>query len=118
MAKRTTNFGTIRNLPSGRYQARFTINGQRFPAPDTFGSRAAAVDWLDVERARVLTGSWAPLPNNATPPEAVTLADYARQWLDGRELSLRTRAHYERWSGNRFDCDLSPIHEGQTSQRL
>ena len=44
-------FGSIRKLPSGRYQARyFDAGAQRHLAPDTFATKADASRWLaDVE---------------------------------------------------------------------
>lgn len=95
MAKRTTNFGTIRKLPSGRHQARYTHEGQRFAAPSTFTSRAAAAQWLEHEHARMITGQWTPAARADDTP-ATSLAEYAQQWLATRDLAPRTRDMYRR----------------------
>jgi integrase len=89
MSKR--QFGSIRRLPSGRWQARYrTASGQRVTAPVTFTTRGDASRWLakaEVEQGR----TW-------IDPDAgrITLREYARQWLDGRaNLAPRSREMYE-----------------------
>ena len=43
------SFGSVRRLPSGRYQVRFSdAGGTRHTAPDTFATRREAVDYLAV----------------------------------------------------------------------
>ena len=79
MAQRR-GFGTVRELPSGRWQARVTDprSGRLQSAPDTFTTKAAAGRWLasmetdfgrcetlDLDRAKQSFGS------------------YARTWLQG-----------------------------------
>lgn len=45
--ERDRRFGTVRKLPSGKFQASFIgPNGQRQTAPETFGTKAAAERWL------------------------------------------------------------------------
>ena len=80
MAQRR-GFGTVRKLPSGRWQARFTHprTGKLQSAPNTFVTKADAGRWLaemetdfgrgealDLDRAKQSFGS------------------YARTWLDSR----------------------------------
>ncbi len=79
--------GTVRQLPSGRWQARWwdeAAQTQR-PAPRTFDTRLDAVAWLDRgERA-------APDAPVADP----TVEQYAAQWLEQRvDLRPRTRGEY------------------------
>ena len=55
MARKPTRrqFGTLRQLPSGRWQASYTAkDGQRRTAPDTFDTEAAADRWLSKVRTR------------------------------------------------------------------
>ena len=45
--QRRREFGTVRKLPSGRWQARYIgPDGQRYTAPETFETRSDAQDWL------------------------------------------------------------------------
>lgn len=85
-------WGTTRQLPSGRWQASYRLDGRQFTAPHTFATRAEALAWLAGERADRARGSW-------RDPEAgrVRLADYARDWLASRpDLAPRTADLYRR----------------------
>ena len=84
-------FGRVRRLPSGRWQARYSVaDGAEFPAPSTFATKTAAEQWLagietDIARGR------------HTDPRAgqQTLAEYAPGWLAARaDLKIRTRELY------------------------
>ena len=73
-------FGTIRRLPSGRYQARYhDPDGVRRAADDTFATKTAAQDWLTLKEAELLEGEW-------IDPDAgaVFVADYAATWIEER----------------------------------
>ncbi len=84
--------GTVRRLPSGRFQALYRHDGEQFKAPHTFDSREAATGWLAAERAERSQGTWRD-PRLGR----ITLADYANGWLDGRtNLAPRTRDLYRR----------------------
>lgn len=90
MARRTG--GSVRKLPSGRWQVRVRdrATGRLVPS-GTYATKADA----DVELARAVAdqsrGSWVA-PSRA----AVTLNVYARRWLDQHpRLSPRTREMYE-----------------------
>jgi integrase len=84
--------GTVRQLPSGRWQARYwdeATKTQR-PAPNrlTFDTKLDAVTWLD--KGDRTTEAVA---RKADP----TLAEYAEQWLEERrrsDLKPRTAAEY------------------------
>jgi integrase len=52
------HFGSIRKLPSGRYQAGYWHGGKRHNAPDTFKTKADAQAWLSVTEADILRGAW------------------------------------------------------------
>jgi hypothetical protein len=55
--KRT--FGTVRKLPSGRYQARFTTpTGELKTAPETFTSKLEADSYLASIRTDINRGKW------------------------------------------------------------
>ena len=54
MSARRRRFGRIRQLPSGRYQARYLgPDGSDIAAPQTFSRRADADRWLAQTEARV-----------------------------------------------------------------
>lgn len=95
MPRRT--FGTARQLPSGRWQARYRdASGQQKAAPTTFATKADANRWLSRAQADMDRGEW-------FDPHAgkETLSSYATRWVDtrlvrGRPLAPRTAELY-RW---------------------
>src|SRR5260221_270616 len=93
-------FGSIRALSSGRYQARYqgpdgaTYTGR---TPDgralTFDSRQYADAYLSRVSADIQAGKWvSPEAPKAAAP--VTLRAYSETWLAGRDLSPATRLVY------------------------
>jgi integrase len=90
-------FGTIRKLPSGRYQALYTNTaGKRVTAPHTFAVRVDAEGYLHERRKEVERARYNP---QAVRRTRVTFGDYAASWLAnrhvaGRPLKARTREHY------------------------
>lgn len=98
MSARKTNrasFGTVRKLPSGRYQARYPeANGQRVTAPTTFATKREALDWLAGVRADKMRGQFR---DHRAGSEA--FGTYAAAWIEnggsrGR-LAPKTRANNE-----------------------
>ncbi len=89
MTKR--QFGTIRKLPSDRWQVRYrTESGRRVTAAETFRTRGDASRWLAKAEAEQGRGWIDPRAGE------VLLADYARRWIDGcANLAPRTREIYE-----------------------
>lgn len=86
-----SSFGSLRTLPSGRIQARYTgPDGLTHRAPVTFDTKGDAETWLSTVRADMVRGLWRPA-DNAKP---MTFEDYATAWLADRTLKPRTRAHY------------------------
>jgi integrase len=85
-------FGSVRQLPSGKWQARYTgPDGQPRKAPTSFDTKRAAEQWLVETEAEMLRGEW-------LDPDAGTihLGDYANQWVRERDLKARSREEYER----------------------
>jgi integrase len=81
----------VRRLPSGRYQARYRLDGTWRIAPTTFTTKRDADAFLAATRADVERGTW-------LDPDAgrIRLADYANRWLAERpELWPRSREHYQ-----------------------
>lgn len=101
MAKsRSSTFGTVRKLPSGRWQALYYgTDGRRYSArhasgePGTFDTKRDAQSALAAERTAVDGGTW--LPPGVKPVGLPTLADYTADWISTRPLSVRTREGYE-----------------------
>lgn len=86
-------FGSVRTLPSGRYQARYTgPDGLVHKAPFTFDTKGDAETWLSTIRADIVRDAWNP---NATGRHRLlTFGEYADRWLVARSLEARTRSHY------------------------
>jgi integrase len=85
-------FGSVRQLPSGKWQARYTgPDGQPRKAPTSFDTKRAAEQWLVETEAEMLRGEWLD-PGAGT----IHLGDYADQWVRERDLKARTREEYER----------------------
>jgi integrase len=85
-------FGSVRQLPSGKYQVRYVgPDGLPRKAPRTFDTKRAAERWLIETEAEMLRGDWLD-PDAGREP----LADYADRWLSERDLKARTREEYKR----------------------
>ena len=83
--RRPQGAGSVRQLPSGRWQARYRDDaGAMRSAPATFDTKLDASTWL-ATTARV------DVEEERTDP---TLADYAATWLAARDLKPRTREEY------------------------
>ncbi len=91
-------FGTIRRLPSGRFQATYVgPDLGRHGAPFTFDARGYAERWLEEERRLIEFEEWtAPAAREAVKQrnESLTLRTYATQWLAGRALRPNTVKDY------------------------
>lgn len=70
-------FGTIRKLPSGRFQARYRDDaGHQVAAPQTFETKTAAGQWLAALQTDMDRGTYAD-----PTAGAVTFADWAEDWM-------------------------------------
>ncbi|QYG91171.1 site-specific integrase [Iamia sp. SCSIO 61187] len=102
-------FGNIRKMPSGRYQARYRDGaGQLIAAPSTFATKADAGRFLDQIRTDQDRGAW-------IDPRAgqVTLEEYAWGWLALRpDLRPRTQELYEGFLRLHILPTLGPIELG------
>jgi integrase len=84
-------FGSVRKLPSGRWQARVHLpDGRRINADRTFATKTDAGLWIDAQRTAAAAG------RTLDPERArATLAAYARGWLGHQaHLAPRTREIY------------------------
>jgi integrase len=85
--RRPQGSGSVRQLPSGRWQARYRdADGSLTPAPVTFDTKLDAGAWL----ADYVEGVAATPQRRQDPP----LAAYVSDWLASRDIKPRTRAHY------------------------
>lgn len=84
-------WGSVRKLPSGRFQARYCIDLVWHGAPTTFRTKREADAYLASVRSDVDRGSW-------IDPDAgkVTFGEYSSRWLVERpQLRPRTRELYD-----------------------
>jgi integrase len=85
------DWGRVRQLPSGRWQARYPgPDGLLRPAPTTFDTRKAAASWLSDKQAEINRDEW-------IDPDAgkVKLAEYGAKWIVERPIEETTRERYE-----------------------
>lgn len=87
-------FGSLRILPSGRHQARYTgPDQQEHKAPLTFDTHGDAAAWLSAVRTDIQRGIWKPTSGNGDRP--MTFGEYSDIWLAERDLRPRTHEHYK-----------------------
>lgn len=98
---RRERFGSVRQLPSGRYQAFYTGPDKKiYRAPTTFLREKDAREWLRAEESQVILSLWSPAPaGTAAEPKTVTFSDFAADWLVSRPLKPRTRDEYRKLVG-------------------
>ncbi len=100
-------FGAVRELPSGRWQARYRgPDGIMRPADPTFPSKTDAEVWLTRKEAEILNGEW-------IDPDAgkVLLADYCATWIDERPNLRPKTIRLYRYLLRRH---IAPHFEGKT----
>ncbi|MFE7114189.1 tyrosine-type recombinase/integrase [Streptomyces sp. NPDC057654] len=85
-------YGSLRRLPSGRWQARYPdTNGDLRAAPETFDTKTDAEVWLTQTEADQTRGDWID-PHAG----AVNFHAYAIKWIDERGLAATTDELYRR----------------------
>lgn len=123
MAAKQATWGTIRKLPSGRWQARYREpDGTRHSAPVTFTTKAQARAWLDTRHAEILTGRQLLTPELSpaakTPARAgVTL----KQWTTRRLHEMETQDYSPntiRSIKSRMDAHVLPTLGGLDITRI
>ena len=109
------DFGTVRRLPSGRWQARYqTPAGDRVTAPETFPTRAAGAAYLAKVQTDMDRGDW-------LDPAAAkqTFAEYATAWLTDRaDLRPRTAELYRGLLNRHLIPHLGDVPLSQPVARL
>jgi integrase len=93
-------FGQVRQLRSGRWQARWRLAGVWYTArrdsdggPRTFSTKRQAESYLSWVRTEVEAGRWKP-PTAKAAGKTPSLREYADAWLTSRDLAPTTRDHY------------------------
>ena len=77
-------FGTVRKLPSGRWQVRYhDAIGNRFTAPDTFATKTDAQRWLAAVETDLARGDW-----NDPRLADVPFSNWAERWLSIKTPTL------------------------------
>ena len=73
---RARPFGSIRKLPSGRFQARYWHLGKQIAADTTFTNKTDARRWLATVEADLVRGHW-------IDPDAgkIPFGEYATRWV-------------------------------------
>lgn len=99
--RRVKGTGRVRQLPSGRWQARYpdSETGRLITAPITYAERYQAEQYL-AERVD-------EEPEQSRPDPL--LRDYAAGWLEGRDLKPRTREHYRVMLEGLIEPDLGSL---------
>ncbi|WP_236793870.1 N-terminal phage integrase SAM-like domain-containing protein [Amycolatopsis sp. GM8] len=88
--KNHRRFGAVRELPSGRWQARYLgPDGLMHPAPNTFPGKRDAEQWLSVIESEILRGEWLDPELSRVP-----FGEYGRNWLRERKISQRSREEH------------------------
>lgn len=106
--RRKRRFGSIRQLPSGRWQARYRgPDGLMRSAPHPFTSARDAEQWLTVAESELLRGEW-------IDPwlSEVSLGEFGRRWIKERTLKPRTRDDYDGIFRNHIDPHLGALAVG------
>ncbi|TDQ53014.1 tyrosine-type recombinase/integrase [Actinorugispora endophytica] len=84
-------FGAVRQIASGRWQARYRgPDGVDRAAPSTFATRKDAERWLSLKESEILREEWVDPDAGAVP-----FGEYAANWLEDRDLSPKTAQLYE-----------------------
>ena len=91
MARAKRTFGTVRQLPSGRYQALYFFNGQYHKAPMTYRTKGEANAWLSVQAGTIAQGTWSPVSK-----DPMTVAELASQWLNSNPLKQESSRDRDR----------------------
>lgn len=92
MASKRRQFGRIRKLPSGRFQARYLDpDGLLRPAPETFETKRDADDWLAATQTEIRSKDW-----RDPDAGAINFTTYAEAWITERDLMPTTLELYRR----------------------
>jgi len=104
-------FGTVRKLPSGRYQASYIgPDGARHTADTTFTGKGYADAWLAGQQADIQRGTWG---KPAATIELPTFAEHAATALADRLLRPSTAGKYARLLDHHLLPTFGPLRVDQ-----
>lgn len=115
MARGRRRFGRVRQLPSGRWQARYPgPDGRDRPAPRTFPTKGDAERWLAAAETDIGRGQWIDPSANRT-----TVEEWSKRWLANRpDLKVRTRELYDWLLGKYIVPLLGDVPLGKVTPSL
>lgn len=90
MARQRRPFGALRQLPSGRYQARYIgPDGLHYLGPSTYLLRSDAEAWLRDEEILIDRQQWTPPTNRAVEHRPATVAQWCEHIITRRQQRSR-----------------------------
>jgi integrase len=84
MAKQR-DLGNVTQLPSGRWRARYKVDGAWRNAPATFITKTGATNWLATQQSDLIRGTWRPDPTGK-----LTFGEHGEKWMSNQS-HLRPR---------------------------
>lgn len=101
------DFGAIRKLPSGNFQASYVDNdGERVNAPRTFPQKKDASEWLSTIHSDIIRGIVVGKPTKNIP----TLAQYGHDWIENHpRLKDNSRSQHRRTFANFIVVQLGSL---------
>ena len=104
--RRRRSFGRLRKLPSGRWQAAYVgPDGKLHTAPRTYARESDAEGWLAAERRKIDLGTWGAVERS----DGITVGEYAKRWIDQRDLRQGTKILYRSLLRRLIDPDIGDI---------
>ena len=117
-------FGRLRQRGSGRWQAELPSPRRAAPRPGHVPDQALRPSWLEDERDlidldRRKPGTWTPPAERADQGggRKLTLRDYAKPWLEQRNISPRTRENYAYHLEHNISADAGRLGAGRDHAR-
>lgn len=106
---RQARWGSIKKLPSGRYQASYedpTKPGARvrINAPSTYEKKDDAENWLSLERAMMVQGKWLH-PDEREAAAAREAEEHAREEAEKAKGLIPFKVYAEKWISTRTNRD-------------
>ncbi|MFY9888796.1 MAG: tyrosine-type recombinase/integrase [Streptosporangiaceae bacterium] len=78
--RKSRSFGSLRRLPSSRWQARYRgPDGRLYTAPGTFERKTDGARWLSLTEAEIVFGNWVDPEGTRVP-----IKDYGEVWIEER----------------------------------
>lgn len=108
---RKSTFGNVRQLPSGRYQVRYTgSDGLQHTAPRTYATKADANAYLATVQSDLVRETW-----KAPVHARITLGEFGRTWIDQRPIKASTRERYRSAWNLHIDPRIGSLMIGDVS---